>query len=192
MNHTQSEAKKDSQAESSRKFSKALARNVVFNKLFGEEGTEAEVLSFLNDILAKTQKEPLVEIKTVDSLEPSKLFFEEKIERIDVRAKSESGGEVNIVVQFAEEKNILGSVIFCSNKLFFEKKNQGEDYQVAEKMILINLMDFEMVHEVEHCGAFKCLKGSEHGGFSDFLEILFVKIPKSRRDIGGSCVSLMC
>ncbi|MGL5675442.1 MAG: PD-(D/E)XK nuclease family transposase, partial [Cellulosilyticaceae bacterium] len=59
----------------------------IFKKLFGEEGDEPILIAFLNAVLKKTH-EPIKEIIINDDTELTPELLDDKMGRIDVRAKT--------------------------------------------------------------------------------------------------------
>ena len=68
----------------------------IFKKLFGEKDDEIILLSFLNAILSKTYTEPLTEIIIIENKELTKEMLEDKTGRIDVRAKTQNGEQIDV------------------------------------------------------------------------------------------------
>ena len=77
----------------------------IFKKLFGEKGDEPMLLSFLNAVLNRTQKEELAEIEIVENKELTKELLVDKTDRIDVRAKTTRGEQIDIEVQSRAHEN---------------------------------------------------------------------------------------
>lgn len=63
----------------------------IFKKLFGEKGNEDILIAFINAVLKRTNKEPIVEIEIIDNKELSKELIQNKTGIIDVRAKTSKG-----------------------------------------------------------------------------------------------------
>lgn len=70
----------------------------IFKKLFGEKEDEPILLAFLNAVLTRTQKEKLVEVEIIENKELTKELMEDKTGRIDVRAKTSKGEQIDIEV----------------------------------------------------------------------------------------------
>ena len=75
----------------------------IFKKLFGEKDDEVVLLSFLNAVLCRTQKEELVEIEIIENKELTKEMLEDKTGRIDVRAQTAKGEQIDIEVQLTDQ-----------------------------------------------------------------------------------------
>ncbi len=69
----------------------------IFKKLFGEKGDEPMLLSFLNAVLQKTHREKITSITIKENTELTKELINDKMGRIDVRAVTNKGEEIDIV-----------------------------------------------------------------------------------------------
>ena len=78
----------------------------IFKKLFGEKEDEMILLSFLNAVLSKTSTEKLTEVTIIDNKELTKEMLQDKAGRIDVRAKTAKGEQINIEVQLTDQHNM--------------------------------------------------------------------------------------
>lgn len=56
----------------------------IFKKIFGEKGNEDILISFINAVLKRTNKEPIIEI--IDNKQLTKEVINDKTGIIDVRA----------------------------------------------------------------------------------------------------------
>lgn len=88
----------------------------IFKKVFGTIGNEELLKSFLNAIM-KDKNLPLIkEITIIEKLDLNKDYLEEKLGIIDIHAKTEKGGVINIGVQIGM------SIIYISSVKFFTPK----------------------------------------------------------------------
>ncbi|WP_243427085.1 Rpn family recombination-promoting nuclease/putative transposase [Clostridium botulinum] len=63
----------------------------IFKKVFGEKGNEDILISFINAVLKRTKKEPIVEVEIIDNKQLTKELILDKTGIIDVRAKTSKG-----------------------------------------------------------------------------------------------------
>ena len=155
----------------------------IFKKLFGEKDDEIILLSFLNAILSKTYTEPLTEIIIIENKELTKEMIEDKTGRIDVRAKTQNGEQINIEVQLTDQNNMDKRTLFYWGKLFLEGIKQGEDYTNLKKVITINLVDFNYLKTKDYHSSFHLWEDSEKDYLlSDIMEIHFIELPKFRKN----------
>ena len=158
----------------------------IFKKLFGEKGDEPMLLSFLNAILNRTQKEELTEIEIIENKELTKELIEDKTGRIDVRAKTIKGGQIDIEVQLADQDNMNKRTLFYWGKLYLEGIKQGEDYRKLTKVITINLLDFRFLETKDYHSSFHLWEDiQKEYMLTDLVEIHFIELPKFR-EIGDT------
>ena len=153
----------------------------IFKKLFGEKGDEPMLLSFLNAVLNRTQKEELAEIEIVENKELTKELIEDKTGRIDVRAKTARGEQIDIEVQLTDQDNMDKRTLFYWGKLYLEGIKQGEDYRKLTKVITINLLDFKFLETKDYHSSFHLWEDREKEYMlTDLVEIHFIELPKFR------------
>lgn len=83
-----------------------MLNDLIFKKVFCEKGNEAILISFINAVLKRTNKEPIVEIEIIDNN------------------------------QLADQGNIDKRRLFYWRKMYLENIKQGEDYKCRTKSIL--------------------------------------------------------
>ena len=155
----------------------------IFKKLFGEKDDEIILLSFLNAILSKTYTEPLTEIIIIENKELTKEMLEDKTGRIDVRAKTQNGEQIDVEVQLTDQNNMDKRTLFYWGKLFLEGIKQGEDYTNLKKVITINLVNFNYLETKDYHSSFHLWEDSEKDYLlSDVMEIHFIELPKFRKN----------
>ncbi len=153
----------------------------IFKKLFGEKDDEPILLAFLNAILKKTHQEKLLEIEILDNKELSKELIEDKTGRIDVRAKTLKGEQINIEVQLSNQGNMEKRTLFYWSKLYLEGIKQGEDYKKLSKVITINLLDFNLLTTESYHSTFHLWEDFEKEYMlTDLVEIHFIELTKYR------------
>jgi len=153
----------------------------IFKKLFGEKDDEPILLAFLNAVLKKTHQEKLVEIEILDNKELSKELLEDKTGRIDVRAKTSNGEQIDIEVQLSNQANMEKRTLFYWSKLYLEGIKQGEDYKKLSKVITINLLDFNLLTTESYHSTFHLWEDFEKEYMlTDLVEIHFIELTKYR------------
>lgn len=153
----------------------------IFKKLFGEKNNEPVLIAFLNAVLNRTQKEELIEIEIIENKELTKELIEDKTGRIDVRAKTTRGEQINIEVQLTNQSNMDKRTLFYWGKLYLEGIKQGEDYRNLSKVITINLLDFNFLETQSYHSSFHLWEDTEKEYMlTDLVEIHFIELPKFR------------
>ena len=112
----------------------------IFKKLFGEKGDEPILISFLNAVLQKTHWEEITSITIKENTELTKELINDKIGRIDVRAVTDKGEEIDIEVQIANQNNMDKRTLFYWSKLYLEGIQKGEDYKTLSKVIILLIL----------------------------------------------------
>lgn len=97
----------------------------IFKKVFGEKGNEDILISFINAVLKRTNKEPIVEIEIVDNKQLTKELILDKTGIIDVRAKTSKGENIDIEVQLTDQGNMDKRTLFYWGKMYLENIKQG-------------------------------------------------------------------
>lgn len=154
----------------------------IFKKLFGEKGDEPMLISFLNAVLKKTHREEITSIIIKENTELTKELINDKMGRIDVRAVTDKGEEVDIEVQIANQNNMDKRTLFYWSKLYLEGIQKGEDYKTLSKVITINLVDFEFLDIPAYHTSYHLWEDEKKDYMlTDLVEIHFIELPKFRR-----------
>ena len=153
----------------------------IFKKVFGEKGNEDILISFINAVLKRTKKEPIVEIEIVDNKQLTKELILDKTGIIDVRAKTSKGENIDIEVQLTDQGNMDKRTLFYWGKMYLENIKQGQDYTSLEKVITINILDFEFLVTENYQSSFHLWEDIEKDYMlTDVVEIHFLELPKFR------------
>ena len=154
----------------------------IFKKLFGEKGNEDILISFINAVLKRTKKEPIVEIEIIDNKQLTKELILDKTGIIDVRAKTSKGENIDIEVQLTDQGNMDKRTLFYWGKMYLENIKQGQDYTSLEKVITINILDFEFLGTESYQSSFHLWEDIEKDYMlTDVVEIHFLELPKFRK-----------
>lgn len=154
----------------------------IFKKLFGEKGNEDILISFINAVLKRTKKEPIVEIEIIDNKQLTKELILDKTGIIDVRAKTSKGENIDIEVQLTDQGNMDKRTLFYWGKMYLENIKQGQDYTSLEKVITINILDFEFLGTENYQSSFHLWEDIEKDYMlTDVVEIHFLELPKFRK-----------
>ena len=153
----------------------------IFKKVFGEKGNEDILISFINAVLKRTKKEPIVEVEIIDNKPLTKELILDKTGIIDVRAKTSKGENIDIEVQLTDQGNMDKRTLFYWGKMYLENIKQGQDYTSLEKVITINILDFEFLGTENYQSSFHLWEDIEKDYMlTDVVEIHFLELPKFR------------
>ena len=92
----------------------------IFKKIFGEKGNEDILISFINAVLKRNNKEPIIEIEIIDNKQLTKEVINDKTGIIDVRARTAKGENVDIEVQLTDQGNMDKRTLFYWGKMYLE------------------------------------------------------------------------
>ena len=153
----------------------------IFKKVFGEKGNEDILISFINAVLKRTNKEQIIEVEIIENKQLSKELILDKTGIIDVRAKTSKGKNIDIEVQLTDQGNMDKRTLFYWGKMYLENIKQGQDYTSLEKVITINILDFEFLGTESYQSSFHLWEDIEKDYMlTDVIEIHFLELPKFR------------
>ena len=116
----------------------------IFKKLFGEPESKENLRAFLNAILYNN----IGNIKDIEIIKDKELTTDEitnKTGIIDVLAKIDDGTHINIEVQLTDQKNMDRRTLFYWSRIYNRGIIKGEDYSNLNKVITINILDFNFI-----------------------------------------------
>ena len=101
---------------------------------------------------------------------------------IDVRAKTSKGENIDIEVQLTDQGNMDKRTLFYWGKMYLENIKQGQDYTSLEKVITINILDFDFLGTESYQSSFHLWEDIEKDYMlTDIVEIHFLELPKFRK-----------
>ena len=154
----------------------------VFKKVFGEKGNEDILLAFINAVLKRTNKDILVDLEIIDNKELTRELIGDRTGIIDVRAKTFNHEHIDIEVQLTDQGNMDKRTLFYWGKMYLENIKKGQDFKSLEKVITINILDFEFLGTESYQSSFHLWEDLEKDYMlTDVVEIHFLELPKFRR-----------
>jgi predicted transposase/invertase (TIGR01784 family) len=141
------------------------------------------LIPFLNAVLSLDDQKKLVSLELIDNnTELIKEMIFDKTGRLDVRAKTADGMQIDIEVQISNHKNMDKRTLFYWGKLFLEGIKQGEDYLKLAKVITVNILDFDYLDIPKFHSQYHLWEdGQENYLLTDLVEIHFIELPKFKR-----------
>lgn len=113
--------------------------------------------------------------------ELTKELIDDKTGRIDVRATTVKGEEIDIEVQIKDQNNMDKRTLFYWSKLYLEGIKKGDDYKGLNKVITINILDFEFLGTNQYHSSFHLWEDEQKDYLlTDLVEIHFIELPKFR------------
>lgn len=155
----------------------------IFKRLMGEEESKDNLIAFLNAVLNPDDQQKLVSLELLDNnKELIKEMIADKTGRLDVRAKTANGMQINIEVQLNNQHNMDKRTLFYWGKLFLEGIKQGDDYIKLSKVITINILDFDFLDIAKFHSTYHLWEDdAENYLLTDLIEVHFIELPKFRR-----------
>lgn len=153
----------------------------IFKKLFGEPESKDNLRAFLNALLYNN----IGNIKDIEIIKDKELTTDEIINKtgiIDVLAKIDDGTHINIEVQLTDQNNMDKRTLFYWSRIYNRGIIKGEDYSNLNKVITINILDFNFI-DLDKFHTEFTLRESEYTDYklTDVLEIHFIEMPKFKK-----------
>ena len=111
--------------------------------LLGKNGNEDLLENLVNATLSDFNFEEVKDLEIIDPFNLSEnIDLKESI--IDVKAKTKDNKTVIIEFQLCGNMNFLDRIFYYISKNIVNELHEGEDYQEVQKIISINLLDFNL------------------------------------------------
>ena len=111
--------------------------------LLGKNGNEDLLENLVNATLSDFNFEEVKDLEIIDPFNLSEnIDLKESI--IDVKAKTKDNKTVIIEFQLCGNKNFIDRIFYYISKNIVSELREGEDYQEVQKIISINLLDFNL------------------------------------------------
>ena len=109
----------------------------VFKRIFGNEKHPNVLISFLNAVL-----NPVDPIKSITLKDTTieKESLESKFSRLDVKATTDKGEEINIEIQIKDEKNMIQRSLYYWSRMYDEQLKKGDIYDKLSRTICMVLV----------------------------------------------------
>ena len=152
-------------------------KDVVFQVLFGEVGSENITRNFLQDVLnEKITKIDLSKNPILRRMKPTN-----KMGILDVYAEINGNEKCNIELQIGKRDNIIQRVLYYWARTYERGLKIKEDYNQLSRTIVILITDFK-IKGLEELSYFTKWKLMEiEGGkriLTDYMEVDIIEIPK--------------
>jgi len=121
----------------------------IFKKILGEEGTESQLISFLNAVLARTGKDNITDVTIIQDKTLTPEIIGDKTSILDVKATLDDGTKINIEVQLKNVGNMGDRSLFYWSREFRVALDAGQDYDALPRVITINILGAEFFKETE-------------------------------------------
>ncbi|WP_436867109.1 Rpn family recombination-promoting nuclease/putative transposase [Bacillus fungorum] len=165
-----------------------LRVDFAFKQLFGVEGNEEILTSFLNAVLQSTLEETIISLHIEDP-HLSKEHEDDKLSILDLRATLNNGIKVNIEIQVRDKKDMKERSLYYWSSMYSSQLKKGMLYKSLRQTICINLVDFIIFPEEEdfhNVGVVMNRKSKRI--ITEDLELHFIEIPKLIKEWQGERV----
>ena len=156
--------------------------DVAFKKIFGSEKNKDILLDFLNDVLVKAEKEKIVDITFLNTVQQPEIAVQ-KQSIIDVLCVDSLGAQYIVEMQVAKTSGFEKRAQFYASKAYFSQMKNGETYDNLKEVIFLAIVDFVMFPNKEHYKSdhiiFDCANG--HHDLKDFY-FTFIELPKFKKE----------
>ncbi len=152
----------------------------AFHWVFGRPERKNILLSFLNAVFKLPPEKRLTDITLVDT-NLTKEVLQEKDSRLDVRAKTMTGEQINIEIQLINEHNIEKRTLFYWSRMYTSQSKAGRNYRELKKTITINILNFNYTANSNYHSIFQLLEKDTNILLTDVLEIHFLELPKLKQ-----------
>ena len=150
--------------------------DVVFQALFGEEGSEGITKSFLKILKIQLNINPILRRKKQD----------DKLGILDVAVKINENQNCDIEMQMIKQEYIKERILFYWSKLYIRSIAKGQDYNKLEKSIIILITDKNVpgLEDMECHTKWKILETkNKQKILTDKLEIHIIQLDKLKENI---------
>ena len=149
----------------------------VFKRIFGNEKHPNVLISFLNAVL-----NPVDPIKSITLKDTTieKESLESKFSRLDVKATTDKGEEINIEIQIKDEKNMIQRSLYYWSRMYYEQLKKGDIYDKLSRTICINLLDFNLLPCDKFHSVYRLKECQTNEELTDLEEIHFIELKKMK------------
>ena len=147
--------------------------------LFGRNGNEDLLENLVNATLRDFNFEEVKDLEIIDPFNLSEnIDLKESI--IDVKAKTKDNKIVIIEFQLCGNRNFLDRIFYYISKNIVNELHKGEDYKRVQKIISINLLDFNLDFEDEgkphRC--FKLIDTEKKNISLDYIQMHIIEVQR--------------
>lgn len=152
-----------------------ITDDIVFKRLFGQEGEE----SLIKDLLEAILDINIASVELGKEVELLPETIEEKLGILDVRVKLPDGSMVDVEMQNVDRKDMEKRMTYYTSRLYTSGIKKGERYKVLKKAIGIAILNFEYFENIEEYHTkWKMTEQKYKNRTLEEQEIHFIEIPK--------------
>ena len=147
--------------------------------LLGKNGNEDLLENLVNATLSDFNFEEVKDLEIIDPFNLSEnIDLKESI--IDVKAKTKDNKTVIIEFQLCGNKNFVDRIFYYISKNIVNELHEGKDYQEVQKIISINLLDFNLNFgdEGKPHRCFKLIDTENHNISLDYIQMHLIEVQR--------------
>ena len=145
----------------------------IFKKLMEDEEL---LVDFINRVLSKSGQK-IVSAKIINPVN-TKESAEDKDSILDVKAQADDGSYINIEIQRKDEKNMVKRSLFHWSKMYVSQLKKGRSYNLLEKTICINVLDFNLLQDEHYHNYYILMNPESQNSLNAPMEIHFLELKK--------------
>ena len=151
--------------------------DVLFKFIFGKEERKQITIDFLNAVLNPSLGHTIQDLQ-FSNTEMSPEHDHDKLTRLDVACVLDSGEQVDVEVQVANEKNMARRTLYYWSQMYLMSLPAGKTYRNLKPCITINLVNFSFLPQKEPHALYGIYNPTNGHQLTKDLSIHFLEIPK--------------
>ncbi len=151
--------------------------DVLFKFIFGKEERKQITIDFLNAVLHPSLGHSIQDLQ-FSNTEMSPEHDNDKLTRLDVACVLDSGEQVDVEVQVANEKNMARRTLYYWSQMYLMSLPAGKTYKNLKPCITINLVNFSFLPQEEPHALYGIYNSANGHQLTKDLAIHFLEIPK--------------
>ena len=151
--------------------------DVLFKFIFGKEERKQITIDFLNAVLNPSLGHMIQDLQ-FSNTEMSPEHDHDKLTRLDVACVLDSGEQVDVEVQVANEKNMARRTLYYWAQMYLMSLPAGKTYRNLKPCITINLVNFTFLPQEEPHAVYGVYNPVNGHQLTKDLSIHFLEIPK--------------
>ncbi len=151
--------------------------DVIFKFIFGKEERKQITIDFLNAVLESSLGHPISDL----AFTPSEMNPEhegDKGTRLDVACVLDTGEQVDVEVQVANEGNMERRTLFYWAQMYTMSLPSGKTYDDLKPAITINLLNFSFLPQEEPHAVYGLYNAETGDQLTGDLALHFLELPK--------------
>lgn len=151
--------------------------DVLFKFIFGKEERKQITIDFLNAVLNPSLGHTIQDLQ-FSNTEMSPEHDHDKLTRLDVACVLDSGEQVDVEVQVANEKNMARRTLYYWSQMYLMSLPAGKTYRNLKPCITINLVNFSFLPQEDPHALYGIYNPTNKHQLTKDLTIHFLEIPK--------------